>query len=311
MNISTRQLQAFLHLARLKSFTRAAERLHITQAGLSAMIRDIESQLGCRLFDRTTRVVTLTEAGERLVPSAERMLAEFSDACLNLGMATARARRILSVAVAPVVAASFLPEVCEHFAALRPDASVRLRDVTKDRIPGMVERGEVDVGFSAYMTPLAGIECVELFKCQLLCVARPGVLRMTGGGADGLPDTRWDALPALPVLASVASDETQVLIDAHLAAIGRGDEDRPSYESMHTIIAMAGAGFGIGIVPSFALHTCQRLGVEVARLCDPVVELGFYRISRKGRELPEVVAPFVASLVAVAQRMGVAAVGWA
>lgn len=271
------------------------------------MIRDVETQFGCRLFDRTTRAVTLTEAGERLVPSAERMLAEFSDACLNLGMATAHARRILSVAVAPVVAASFLPETCEHFASLRPDASVRLRDVTKDRIPGMVDRGEVDVGFSAFMTPVAGIECVELFKCQLLCIARPGVLRMAGTDADGLPGTRWDSLPALPVLASVASDETQRLIDWHLATIGRAHDDRPVYESMHTIIAMAAAGFGIGIVPSFALPTCQRLGVEVARLQAPVVDLGFYRISRKGRELPDAVAPFVESLVAVARRLRVSA----
>jgi len=298
-------LQAFLHLARLKSFTRAAEQLHITQAGLSAMIRDVEQQLDCRLFDRTTRVVTLTEAGERLVPSAERMLAEFSDACLSLGMATARARRILSVAVAPVVAASFLPEVCEYFSSLQPDASVRLRDVTKDRIPGMVERGEVDVGFSAYMTPLAGIEFVELFKCHLLCVARPGVLTMSGTDADGLPATRWDSLPALPILASVATDQTQVLIDTHLAAIGRSHEERPTYECMQTIIAMAAAGFGVSTVPSFCLPTCRRMGVEVARLHGPVVELGFNRVSRKGRELPEMVAPFVEALVTVAGRMGV------
>src|SRR5690606_17702950 len=122
------------------------------------------------------------------------MLAEFGDACLSLGMATAHARRILSVAVAPVVAASFLPEVCEHFASRRPEASVRLRDVTKDRIPGLVERGEVDVGFSAFMTPIAGIECVELFKCQLLCIAKPGILRIAGKDRDGLPRTRWGDL---------------------------------------------------------------------------------------------------------------------
>src|SRR5690606_27186168 len=157
---------------------------------------------------------------------------------------------ILSVAVAPVAAARFLPEVCEHFSSLQPDASVRLRDVTKDRMPGMVERGEVDVGSSASVTPLAGIAFDALCKCQVLCVARPGVLTMSGTDADGLPATRWDSLPALPILASVATDQTQVLIDTHLAAIGRAHEERPTYESMQTIIAMAAAGFGVGIVPS-------------------------------------------------------------
>ena len=65
MNITLRPLKAFTQTARLGSFTRAAEQMHITQAGLSIMMRELETQMGCRLFDRTTRLLSLTAAGEK------------------------------------------------------------------------------------------------------------------------------------------------------------------------------------------------------------------------------------------------------
>ena len=65
-------LQAFLAVARLQSVTRAAEQIHLSQAGLSLLLREMETQLGVRLFDRTTRSVTLTEGGRQLQPVAER-----------------------------------------------------------------------------------------------------------------------------------------------------------------------------------------------------------------------------------------------
>ncbi|WP_124081449.1 LysR family transcriptional regulator [Pigmentiphaga humi] len=304
MNISTRQMKAFLCLARLQSFTRAAEQLHITQAGLSAMMRDLETQFDCRLFDRTTRAVSLTPAGLQLVPRVERMLAEFGDACLALGKISAHAKRVLTVAVAPVVASSLFAEVCEHFGRKEPEVTVRLRDVNKERILAMVESGEVDVGFCAQPNPAAATERLPLFKCHLLCIAKPGVLKLAPSRDGGLPTVTWAQLPALPILAS--ADPSQGLIDAYLDRIGRAHEERPAYESMPTIIAMAASGFGIGFVPSFALPTCLRLGVEVARLQRPSVAVDFYRITKKGREVPRLVDPFVASLVEVAHQVGVA-----
>src|SRR3546814_2043466 len=72
MNFSFRQMRAFLAVARHASLTKAAEQLHISQAGLSAMVRDLETQLDCRLFERTTRAVRLTAAGQSLLPVAQR-----------------------------------------------------------------------------------------------------------------------------------------------------------------------------------------------------------------------------------------------
>ena len=109
MNLSTRQMRAFLHVARLGNFTRAAEQAHITQAGLSILIREMEKQLACRLFDRTTRVVTLTPAGRRLLPVVERLLTDLDDVAAQLGAEGDAARQTLRIAATPLVSSHLLP----------------------------------------------------------------------------------------------------------------------------------------------------------------------------------------------------------
>src|SRR5438876_391453 len=85
MNITSRQLKAFLLTAQHQSFSRAAEQLFITQSGMSVLVRELEAQLGFRLFDRTTRRVTLTEFGVKFLPIADRSLLEREAAAANIG----------------------------------------------------------------------------------------------------------------------------------------------------------------------------------------------------------------------------------
>src|SRR5438445_110028 len=85
MNITSRQLKAFLLTAQHQSFSRAAEQLFITQSGMSVLVRELEAQLGFRLFDRTTRRVTLTEFGVKFLPIADRSLLELEAAAANIG----------------------------------------------------------------------------------------------------------------------------------------------------------------------------------------------------------------------------------
>ena len=82
MNPSYRQLKAFLAAARFRNFTKASQQMHITQAGLSAMIKELEAQVGCRLLYRTTRLVDLTPEGQAFLPSAEAAVAAI-DAALE------------------------------------------------------------------------------------------------------------------------------------------------------------------------------------------------------------------------------------
>src|SRR5437762_14246002 len=109
MNITSRQLKAFLLTAQHQSFSRAAEQLFITQSAMSVLVRELEAQLGFRLFDPTTRRVPLTDVGAKFLPNAERSLLELQAAAANIGPAATEADRHMSVVATPLMTADVFP----------------------------------------------------------------------------------------------------------------------------------------------------------------------------------------------------------
>src|SRR6478736_1616616 len=85
MPLDSRQLRAFTVLARAGSFTQAARELHVTQSGVSHSIKALESDVGCRLFDKLGKKVVLTQAGEQLLQHAAKILQEMENARESLG----------------------------------------------------------------------------------------------------------------------------------------------------------------------------------------------------------------------------------
>lgn len=92
MNVTLRQLRAFVAVAQEQSFTRAAARLHVTQSTLTASIQALESEIGMRLFDRSTRSVLATPQGQQFLPAAERMLRELQEALEEMRQTADRRR---------------------------------------------------------------------------------------------------------------------------------------------------------------------------------------------------------------------------
>ncbi len=293
MNLSQRQLQAFLEIARLSSFTRAAERLHITQSGLSAMMRDLEAQLDCRLFDRTTRSVVLTAAGLQLVPVATRILAELDSVSGSIHKISTRARRILTVGVTPMIAASVMPQVSEAFHRLHPEISLRIKDIGRQQIQDGVASGELDAGFGAFFKPASGIERVALVDFALAYVSANG-----SGRRARARRTTWSDLRDKPLIGLPPANPIQELIEKQLQRIGRGDEERPVYENFQTILAMVEAGYGVAVLPSFIAPACQRYRVDLSILAEPVVSLSFYQITRKGSITADAIADLAAAVKA-------------
>src|SRR5215217_2177325 len=97
MDFTSRQLRAFLLVAQHHNFTRAAEALGITPSGLSVLIRELEHQLGFRLFDRTTRHVSLTSHGNQLLAVARRSVEELDAAMSRIAETAREASHTLSV----------------------------------------------------------------------------------------------------------------------------------------------------------------------------------------------------------------------
>ena len=299
MNISQRQLQAFLDIARLGSFTRAAERLHITQSGLSAMTRDLEKQLDCRLFDRTTRSVALTPAGTQLVPVAARVLAELEAVSDSINRISTRARQILTVGATPFIASDVLPLASANFQLQRPQISLRIRDLGRQQIQDDVANGTLDVGFGAFFKPASGLERIALadFPLALVCPL----------DRDGEPRRRskrikWSDLRDLPLIGLSPDNPVQQLIEEHLQRAGRANEERPAYENFQTVLAMVEARSGVAVLPSFVAPACTRYAVQLFVLAEPEVPLSFYQITKKGRVTPEGTAALARALTAALQQ---------
>jgi DNA-binding transcriptional LysR family regulator len=301
MNLSQRQLQAFLEVARLGSFTRAAERLHITQSGLSAMTRDLEAQLHCRLFDRTTRSVVLTAAGVQLVPVAARVLAELTSVSDSINQISTKARQTLTIGATPLIAASVMPAACEAFSRAYPEINLRVRDLGRQQIQDSVAGGVIDVGFGAFFKPASGIERIALADFPLAYLSPMSSIASAKNRSTRVKRTKWSELRNKPLIGLPPENPVQQLIEEHLKRIGRADEERPVYENFQTVLAMVESGFGVAVLPSFVAPACRRYKVQMSVLVEPLVPLSFYQITKKGRITADGTAALASALKAVFQ----------
>ena len=113
--LDTRQLRAFATLARRGSFTLAAKELHLSQSAVSHSMKSLEVDLGCRLFDRMSKRVSLTQAGEQLLQHADRILQEMSTARESINQLSKWGHGRLRVGASTTACQYILPEVLSEF----------------------------------------------------------------------------------------------------------------------------------------------------------------------------------------------------
>ncbi|MFD3841010.1 LysR family transcriptional regulator [Streptomyces sp. NPDC058642] len=147
-DVHLRDLRYFLAVAEDLHFTRAAERLYVSQPALSKQVRALERQLGVELFRRDRHGVTLTGAGEALLPHARRVLADWAEGAAAVAAARSAQRGTLVVGMSTSPGrGGLLPAIRSRFTADRPDAALRVRQVSwEDPTAGLAD-GEADVAF--------------------------------------------------------------------------------------------------------------------------------------------------------------------
>src|SRR5262249_8422226 len=135
LNVSLRQLRVFTLIAREKSFTRAAERLHVSPSALTITIKELESEVGMRLFDRTTRTVDLTPQAVAFLPVAERLLDEIGRALDDLRSVAERKKGLVVVAAAASAIASIIAPAIGVLTNDHPAIPVPLFPATTATLP--------------------------------------------------------------------------------------------------------------------------------------------------------------------------------
>lgn len=165
-------LKAFVTVAEERSFSVAARKLHRTQPAVSQAIRRVEEDLGDRLFDRSSRNGTLTEAGALLLEHARRLLrmADEAQAAVRELHQVRRGRVVIGANEAAVH--SVLPYLREY-AVAHPDVTIEVRRVPSRRIAGELLDRSMDFGVMTFAPPERGLQAIPLGSDELVMLANP------------------------------------------------------------------------------------------------------------------------------------------
>jgi len=290
MNITSRQLKAFVLTARHQSFSRAAEELFITQSGMSVLVRELESQLGFRLFERTTRKVMLTEFGSKFLPVADRSLRDLETAAVNLSRSAVAAGDCVSIGAPPFPAAELLPQAISEYALLHPKLQIQLIDAEGPRLIEMVQSGKVDVALSSSLQESPGLLKLPLARFALMLVCPEDT-------APELPGVvRWTDVAALRLIGLPFSYPIQRLVDEQLARAGRATPPELVCNFLETQLAMVAAGAGAAVLPASALPACAKRRVSMRAIVDPVVWSDLFWVVNRAHKLSAAAEDFGAFL---------------
>ncbi|MCR0985160.1 LysR family transcriptional regulator [Roseomonas populi] len=296
MSINLRQLRAFIAVAEAGNFTRAAGALHTAQPMVSSLVRELEEELGFRLFDRTTRRVELTEAAAEFLEDARRLTGELDRAVLRARGIGARRRGHLSIGAPPLLAAALLPGVIRDFARAAPGVTVTLLDRPIATISALVRDGEVQLGMGTFRRE-EGLARVPLVADQLSLLCRadhPLALRAEPGWAD---------LAGLPLIALRPGNGIRDQVERGYEAAGLRAEPAFELDQIGTVVAMVEAGLGITVLPPYALGPLSTGSLVVRPLGRPSIMREIEIVHREGRSLPPAAAGFVRLLRAGAARL--------
>jgi LysR family carnitine catabolism transcriptional activator len=281
MEFTSRQLRAFQLVAQHRSFTRAAEALFITVSGLSVLIRELEKQLGFRLFDRTTRQVVLTEFGNDLLAVTRRTLPELDAAMSRIGRTAEGGSQSISVGTTPLIAANILPQAIREFRGQRPDLRIELFDADLTTLLPRLEAGKLDMALGIFwFKSVPGFRRTALFRFSLM------VIRADKIGAPHRASTTWSALNGQTLISMAPINPHQQIINKYLAKTGAVCQRGAVVNLLDTQIALVEADEGIAIIPSFGVPVCRNRKVLMSRLINPIVNLEFCQISTRARKLP-------------------------
>lgn len=169
-----RQLRAFVAIAESGTFTAGALRVHVTQAAISMQIRQLETEIGAKVFVRAPRHVILTEAGEQLLRRARHILREHDAALDEIAeLAGAERGRLRIGSASAMVLTEQLPSILKELRKQHPAAEIAVTSGTSEVLVDQILAGEVDIAFVSLPVDVRGIKTERLSEDQLVAIASP------------------------------------------------------------------------------------------------------------------------------------------
>ncbi|WFU38113.1 LysR family transcriptional regulator [Bradyrhizobium sp. CB82] len=291
MDLSLRQIRAYLAVARTLSFTRAAAETNLSQPALTVQIRSLEQQLGIKLFDRNSRSVELTRLGRELVPVFERLLREFDETVTGVRDIARHGVGSVRLGALPSFAAGILPDVIVRFRARFPRVALTIKDAIASRVMDLVVSEDVDLGVVGGEPIHADLDVIHRTEDRL------NVILPAGHPLSRKKRIGVEELAAFPLILMDPATSVRATVDAALAAAGHRVEAACEVTYMMTAVGMVRAGLGITILPASA-HEIRAEPDLVARVIDdPRFVRSIAVVRKRRRTLPPAAENFMVALV--------------
>lgn len=276
--MADRRLQVFHTVARLLSFTKAAETLHMTQPAVTFQVRQLEEYFNTRLFDRTHNRISLTEAGERVYKYADRIFELYTEMENAVREMTGEISGSLTIGASTTIAEYMLPALLGDFRNQYPEVSIHLKVSNTDGIVSMVENNTIDLG--VVEAPVSNKNLV-VDKCRddRLVAIVPPKHELADKGKITIQE-----LLAYPFICREEGSGTREVIAEYIC---HTDDCRQAMKvamelgSPEAVKGAVEAGMGISVVSNATIQKELRLGTLVALQLDPPLERPFSFVHQK------------------------------
>lgn len=276
--MADRRLQVFHTVARLLSFTKAAESLHMTQPAVTFQIRQLEEQFNTRLFDRGHNRVSLTDAGSRVFEYADRIFELYAEMDNAVREITGEVSGALTIGASTTIAEYMLPTLLGDFNARYPQVTIHLKVSNSEGIVSMVESNAIDLG--VVESPVGNKNLVvETCKQDQLVAIVPPVHPLAGRGSIPFSD-----LLAYPFICREEGSGTREVINDYLGGLpdcAAGLKVAMELGSPEAVKGAVEAGMGVSVVSKATVQKELRLATLVTLTLDPPLFRPFSFVHQK------------------------------
>ncbi|NRA55148.1 MAG: LysR family transcriptional regulator [Gammaproteobacteria bacterium] len=262
MNVTLKQIRAFVAIAQTSSFAQASELVHLSQPALSISIKNLEQSIGGQLFARTTRSVVLTPEGKTFFPIAKRLLTDWDAAFSDLNNLFALNRGTLTMAAMPSFASTLLPAHIQQYHQQYPAINIKVHDVIAEDSVAMIRSGEAEFAVSFDPGVSDDLDFEPLFTDRFI-VALPAKHPLVKQ-----QEIHWQDIANEPFILLQRPSSIRQLIEQ--ALLEQGIELQVEFEAnqLATIGQMVATGLGVSAMPALCQTQLHSLGV----ICRPIAE---------------------------------------
>lgn len=260
-----RQLEAFTVLADCLSFKRAAEQMHLTASAISQLLAELESIVELKLFERSTRHVTLSPAGQAFLPSVQSLLRHRRQVSTMAQDIKNQSIGVVRIAAPQVIAAMILPSIMAQFQALHPRIVLRLTDCSVENLVDHVIQAEVDIAVGPDRPLDNRIHSQMLFPSPWV------VWFSQGHPLAKKKKVQWNDLSSYSITVAGRDHETQVARMMANLPVNERIEPTQVMENISTALGLAASGLTINLSPEYVKGLAEPMGLSMRVIQNPTV----------------------------------------